>query len=229
VHIREVFQGKTAWPAVRCIAYSPILAGRLGISTTAGLPKVLEAIRIAINASEHGRNQSALDDATQRVQKFRQTMAEKQRAEQLLASEEGATLVSTGVASLWQAIQDVLSTGADASGPVQFDFSKNSVGGMFARTARGMYLAIRATNLYNIATNTLLETRIFRKTFDRFGDATPDDLYLYDAEFKPTFHGHDELAWIDVETSTTYRTEELVSHLVNLFLQHIEEVTSGSR
>lgn len=208
--------------------HSPILASRLGISTTAGLSKVLEAIRIAISASEHGRNQSALDVATQRVQKFRQDMAEKRRAEQLLASGEGTTLVSAGIENLWQTIQSVLSTGADESAPVKFNFSKNPEGTMYVRTVRGMFLSIWARNS-TAAIYTVLETKIFRVITDRFGQAerTPYDLYV--GEFKPTFRRHDELAWIDKETSTAYSTDELAGHLVDLFVKHVEESISDGQ
>src|SRR5207247_2578076 len=46
-------------------AYSPILAGRLAVPTTAGLPKVLEEIRLAVSQSERQRNLTAVDGAMQ--------------------------------------------------------------------------------------------------------------------------------------------------------------------
>jgi hypothetical protein len=208
-------------------AYSPILAGRLAVPTTAGLPKVLEEIRLAVSVSDRQRNLTAVDGALQRVQTFRQTMAEKRHAEQLLASEQGAALVSAGVESLWQMVQNVLSAGANELDPVKFGFSKNSLNHMQVRTVLGMYLAIRITNHYSLATNKVLETEIVRRNFDRFNQPTSGDVDFYSAKFKPTFRGRDELAWTDVETSVEYQTKELVDHLVNLFIQHVEEEISG--
>src|SRR5438445_10136279 len=62
--------------------YSPILAGRLAVPTTAGLPKVLEEIRLAVSVSNRQRNLNTL---------------------------EAAALVSAGVESLWQTVQNILS------------------------------------------------------------------------------------------------------------------------
>jgi hypothetical protein len=207
-------------------AFSPILAGRLAVPTAAGLPKVLEQIRIAVSVSDRQRQLSALATASERVQKFKEKQADKRRSEQLLASEKGAEVVSAGVETLWQAVQNVLSTGMDQSSPVKFEFSKNSLGHMHARTVRGMYLVIRATNLYNTAINTLLEVKIFRRSFDRFNEPMPGSADFYNAEFKPAFRSRDELVWVDGETSVAYNTEELAAHLINLFLQHVDDVIS---
>src|ERR1700720_4701080 len=78
-------------------AFSPILAGRLAVPTAAGLPKVLEQVRIAVSVSDRQRKLSVVEAAAQRVQAFKQSMTDKREAERLLASEDGAAIVSKGV------------------------------------------------------------------------------------------------------------------------------------
>jgi hypothetical protein len=216
--------------------YSPILAGRLAISTTAGLPKVLEEIRMAVSVSERQQKFTAVDVAAQRVQSFRQNVADRRRVERLLASEEGAAIVLAGVGTLWQTIQDLLSTGASDSDPVKFSFARNAMGHMYASTVRGMYLGIRAVDLHSNGANSMvLETKIFRKNFDRFGQLQgSNDFDLVDIDFKPTFGASNALIWIKTETSEesgisggTYRTEELAGHLVDLFLTHVDEAINN--
>jgi hypothetical protein len=208
-------------------SYSPILAGRLAVSSKQGLQKVLDAIRMAVNASERQRSFTILETASQRVQRFKQTMEEKQRTQQLLFSEQGVALISAGVQTLWQMIQQLLSSGE--SDKVKFAFSKNEFGNMYARTVRGMYLGIRMRNLcVNSAMGSFLETKIFRQAFDRFGELTGDRTDLNDTGFKPSFRAGDELIWVDAKTSEAFSNEELAAHLINLFLGHVEEATAES-
>ncbi len=208
-------------------AFSPILAGRLAVSTTAGLQKVLEEIRLAVTYSERQRELSAVDVAVQRVKAFRETIADKRRVELLLSSERGAELVSSGIETLWQTVQAILSEGKDKSS-VQFGFKKNSLNHMHVYTVRGMYLSFRATNLHSNATRTVLETKIFQKMFDRVGQATSDLIEFCNTDFKPSLRSGDELVWIDKETSSVYSTGELAGHLVDLFLKHLQEMINSA-
>jgi TIR domain len=207
--------------------FSPILAGKMAISTTEGLPKVLEAIRVAISVTDRQRKFNVVEAVTQRVQTFRQSMADKREAERLLASEEGAAIVSKGVETLWQTIQNLLSAGEGESDPVKFVFSKGSLDFMNVRTVRGMYLQVRARNVYSNAMNALLEARILRRNFGELGEPIEGGADFYDSEFRPTFRPPKELVWADREKSLSYGTEELAAFLVDLFLQHVSEVMNA--
>ncbi len=210
-------------------AYSPILAGRMAVSTTAGLPKVLEKIRLAVNMSERQRELTTVDAAAQRVQALRQTVAEKQRSEQLLRSEQGVATVSASIEKLWETIQTILSAGADESAPIKFGFRKSVTNTMYVSTIRGMCLGIHATNVHlNSVSNTILEAKIFKQRWNRFGQSDSEMLPLRDADFKPTFRAGDQLVWVSTDTSEAYGTEELATHLVNLFVKHLEEEIATS-
>jgi len=207
--------------------FSPILAGKMAISTTEGLPKVLEAVRVAISVADRQRKFNVVEAVTQRVQTFRQSMADKREAERLSASEDGAAIISKGVETLWQTIQSLLSAGESESDPVKFVFSKDSLGFMNVRTVRGMYLQVRARNVYSNAMNALLEARIFQRNFGEFGEPIEGGADFYDSEFRPTFRPPKELVWVDREKSLSYGTEELAAFLVDLFLKHVSEVMNA--
>jgi hypothetical protein len=204
--------------------YSAILVDKYAVSASEGLPKVLEQIRLAVNVSDRQRQLTAVDTATQRVQRFKQSMEDKHRTQQLLASAQGVELILADIEKVWQAIQKILASGIDPSSVVKFQFAKNSFNHMYASTVGGMFLGIRPTNVTsNSVSSTVLEVKIFRREWDRFGEPTSDPLDLHDEEFKPVFRTGDKLFWINMKSSNEYSSDELASHLVNLFIEHVEK------
>src|SRR5436190_21388281 len=99
--ILPVWKGVTADDVAE---YSPMLASKVAVSDSEGLPKVIEEIKLAVSVSDRRRELTTLDTVMQRVEAFRQTMAERQRAEQLLRSEEGVKLVLESIENVWKTI-----------------------------------------------------------------------------------------------------------------------------
>ena len=106
----------------RVKAYSPILAGRLAVSSTEGLPRVLDEIRLAVSVSERQRKLTALDAAAQRVQSLKTTITHKHHVEALLRSLHGTELVVTNLNMLFQLIESVLIAGQAPTDPIKFGF-----------------------------------------------------------------------------------------------------------
>jgi hypothetical protein len=201
--------------------YSPILAGRLAVSAAVGLPKVVNEIRLAVSISDRKRELTTLDAAMQRVEAFRQTMAERRRAEQLLTSEQGVKLVLESIENVWKAIQTAFSESADTPAPVKFQCKKSSTNTMHVSTVHGMYLALHATNVHlNSVRNARLEAKIFQRYFE-LGEPPSDPIIKYEIDFKPTVRANDEVVWISERES--YRTERLASYLIELFLNYVGE------
>jgi hypothetical protein len=203
--------------------YSPILAGKLAVSTTTGLENVLTQIRLAINVSERQQKLTATDAAARRVQALRQTLAEKQSSERLLQCERGAALVLAGVDTLWASIQSILSAGEEAFSPIKFTFSRPVNSTMYVGTVRGMHLSLQTTQIHsNAANNGRLEATVFKQSWGRFGEPTSELQNLDVVSFKPVFRSGEVLGWTHSEKAMTYKTEELAGHLVDLFVQQIE-------
>ncbi len=223
----EMKRGKIILPVWKGVTsddvaeYSPMLASKIAVSDSEGLPKVIEEIKLAVSVSDRKRELTTVDAAMQRVEAFRQTMAERQRADQLLRSEQGVKLVSESIENILKTIQTALSQGADSAAPVKFQCKKPLPGTMYVNTKHGMFLALHATNVHlNSVSNTRLEAKICQRYFEP-GESPSDLIIKYEIDFKPTVRENDEVVWI--AESESYRTEGLASHLIELFLKHVEE------
>jgi hypothetical protein len=110
----EVKRGKIILPVWKGVTaddvaeYSPMLASKVAVSDSEGLPKVIEEIKLAVSVSDRKRELTTVDAAMQRVEAFRQTMAERQRADQLLRSEQGVKLVLESIENVCKTIETAL-------------------------------------------------------------------------------------------------------------------------
>lgn len=188
----------------------------------AGLPKVLEQIRLALGVSERQRELTTLDRAAQRVEALRQTVAESQHAEQLLRSQHGADLVTSSIDTVWETIMKVLCSDVDPSAPVKFGCRRPMPNVMHVSTVRGMYLALHPTNMYvNSAADARLEVKIFRREWDRFGEPVSEVMSRHDAKFQPTFGPGDRVVWLNQDRTAKYSAEELAGYLIELFVKYV--------
>jgi hypothetical protein len=208
--------------------YSPILASRLAVSTTAGLPKVLEEIGRAVGVSNRQRELTALDIAAQSVEALRQTVAERQRAEQLSFSEQGADLVRSSINNVWETIHKALYVDPTSSVVPKFQFSRQVWNVMYVSTVRGLYLNLHPTNVaLNSVVNARLEVKIFQQLEDNSAGPVPDPIMLLETEFQPTFR-RDEVVWLNPDKTATYTSEGLAAHLIKIFAERVQkEITSG--
>jgi hypothetical protein len=209
-------------------AYSPILAGRLAVSSAEGLPRVLDEIRLAVSVSERQRKLTALDAVAQRVQSLKTTIAHKRHVEALLRSERGTELVVANLNKVFQLIESVLTTGQTPSDPIKFGFSTKFPNTLYVNTIRGIHLALHATNVCsNSVASTRLEMKIFRRHWDQFGEPTSDLVSLLDTEFEPSFDDSDHVVWIGVD-STPRDAEQLAGFVVDLFVDRVHRVIEES-
>jgi hypothetical protein len=229
----EMKRGKIILPVWKGVtsddvaAYSPMLASKIAVSDSEGLPKVIEEIKLAVSVSDRKRELTTLDTAMQRVEAFRQTMAERQRAEQLLMSEQGVKLVLESIENVWKTIQTAFSQSADSRAPVKFQCKKAATGTMYVNTVHGMFLGLHATNVHlNSVSNTRLEAKICQRHFE-LGEPPSNLIIKYEIDFKPTVRENDEVVWI--AESESYQTQGLASYLIDLFLKHVEEEIDSHR
>jgi hypothetical protein len=210
-------------------AYSPILASKVAVSTTAGLSKVLEEIRVAVEISQRQRELTALDLAAQRVEALRQTAVEHQRSEQLLRSYEGANLVSSSIETIWNIMQKVLCEDQDPSAAAKFQCRRPVQNSMYVSTVRGMCLNLHPANFcVNYVVDARLEIKIFRRHWDNFGQPLSEVMMRFETQFQPTFRRGDEVVWLNQDRSATYTTEGLAAYLIEVFADYVQkEFTAG--
>ena len=210
-------------------AYSPILASRLAVSTTAGLTRVLEEIRIAVGVSKRQQELTALDIAAQSVEALRQTVVEYQHAEQLSRSEQGANIVRNSVESLWETVQKVFYVDPKSAASPKFRCRRPVPNDMYVSTVHGMCMNLHLTNLFlNSVVDTRLEIKIFRRDWDNFGQPVSEVMMRHQTAFQPTFRLGDEVVWLNPDKTSTYTTEGLAAHLIKVFAEYVQkEVASG--
>src|SRR5262245_50067090 len=83
------------------------------------------------------RELSVLDAAARRVEILKKTIADNQRAEQLLRSEQGAKLVKSSFEGIWAIIQDVLCAKSEDSASLKFHCRRSFDTSMYVSTVRG--------------------------------------------------------------------------------------------
>jgi hypothetical protein len=211
-------------------AYSPILGSKLAVLTTAGLPKVLEEIRLAVDVSKRQRELTALEIAAQSVETLRQTAAAQQHVEELLRSEHGANLVRSSIDSVWETIQKALYVDPASSVTPKFQCQRPVPNSMYVSTVRGMVMNLHPTNVHviNSVTDTRLVVKIFRRDWDNFGQPTSEVMMRHEIEFQPTFR-NDEVVWLNPDKTATYTSQGLAAHLIKLFVEYVQkEITSGT-
>jgi len=210
-------------------AHSPILGSRLAVSAGAGIPEVLEQIALAVSVSERQRELTAIDQAAKSVRALKQTVAESQRAETLLRTEQGVNLVRSSIDNLWETLQKLLSADSDASAAIKFQFQRKVWSSMYVGTVRGMYLNLHTTNVHmNSVANARLEVKIFQRHWDNFGQPASAVMPRHETEFQPTFRSGDKLVWLNPDKTASYTTEELAGHVIELFVKYVQnEIRSG--
>jgi hypothetical protein len=205
-----------------------MLASKVAVSDSEGLPKVVEEIQLAVGVSNRQRELTAVDLAAQHAETLRQTLTEHQRAEQLSQSEQGANLVRSSIDTVWETIKNALYVDPASSVAPQFRFNRPVSNVMYVATVRGMHLNLHVANFYlNSVVDTRLELKIFRQEWDRWGRPLTDDVItLLESEFQPTFR-RDAVVWLNPEKTATYTSEGLAAHLIKVFAEQIEkEITS---
>lgn len=228
---REMQSGKIILPIWKDVtvqevrAHSPILAAKFAVSTRAGLAEVLNQIRLAVGVSERQRELTATDAAAQRIQKLRQTIAGKRRAESLLRSNEGTDLINKSIQHLWEILQKLLSADVDPSAPIQFRCWKPAPNSMYVGTVHGLHLNLHPTSLYSA--DARLEINIFQQSSDHFEHSESNPIALFETEFRPTFPSGDQVVWLDADKSVAYTAEQLGAYLIQLFAEQIEDFESS--
>ena len=223
----EVKRGKIILPVLKGVTheefaeYSPLLGSKVSVSDSEGLPKVVEAITLAVSVSDRKRELTTRDITNQQVAAFTRTMEERRRADQLFRSERGVKLVLESIENIWNTIQTELPTDPDSPAPVKFRCNRPATETMYVSTKHAMHLSLHATNVcLNSVINTRLQARVFQRFFEP-GEEPSDLKTMYAVDFKPTVRADGEIVWIT--DGESYRTDELAGHLIQSFLKHVEE------
>lgn len=192
--------------------FSPILAGRMAVLASEGIPQVVTELQRAVDVSERTRQISNLQSAMQRARALDQTIIEKQQAEKLIDSEEGCNLVMQNFTELYSILEKNLGQLATETSALKFTFKKSSPNDFTVHTLYFVSLNIHLTQVYiNTARDTKLQVVIYKRNPGNFGEHL-EPTKLKHIEFKPTFRSTKQVVWI---SQGAFGTQELAGWLID--------------
>jgi hypothetical protein len=201
--------------------FLPTLGGRLSVGTSDGLPKVVEAIRLAVDFSERKRQLTVLDSAKQQFRTLDQSLKEKQDAESLLRRTEGVALILAATELLYDTLTTVLHELAAISDVVKCVCSKNSNDGL---SILAPYRVAGYFELVGCYANAAIDAELHADYLlgkPRFAQAQPE--LLRELRFKPSFRSSKQVVWLSTPEKRAYGTEELAAHLIEVLQKLIEK------
>lgn len=204
--------------------FSPILAGRLAIKADEGVPKVVEAIRLAVDASDRQRQLTILDSATRRLKGIDETLTERRNSTAVLGSVEGASRVVEAAGSLFAAVRSSLSAVAEDSGILKFEFRK---GDAVTMSVKGPFLLNLHATVRSLAGNSAATARLVVSVFREVERETRTDFEIIcKREFTPFINRTNEVVWVEVgdDERRPLKADEVAAQAIALFCTEIERV-----
>jgi hypothetical protein len=204
--------------------YSPILAGRLAVAASDGVPKVVEAIRLAVDTSERQRQLTVLDSTSQRMRGLDQTLTERRDSAKLLSSEEGVRLVKEAKDVVFESTEKILSELSATSGVLKFECKRYAFT-FSAHTSFGLTLHMNLRRLANNSAASAAFTICVFTQPDRWENKFD---ILSKEEFAPSFRRGKQVVWKGEANDRTLSNEELVDRAIEMFRAEIERAESAS-
>ena len=212
-------------------AFSPILAGRLGVPTSQGVEKVVEEIRFAVQASEKQRELTKLEAALEAYKTLDQTLSEKHESQKLLDSLDGVHLLRQAFQSIHQIFKSLEAQTQSVKFLklyVQTQQIQPHEPEVTVRAAYGLAWGIQITTMHShSAREAVLLTTLFHDQPQRFGGRTPATQLIV-LKFRPSFRADKKVIWSEGPRAKIYGNEELVGYLIGLLQKQIEKRSAAA-
>ena len=208
--------------------YSPIIAGKLCVSASDGLSRVVEEIRIAVDVSERKRQLTVVGSAMQRLKLLDQSLNEKTNSERLLSTAEGLALVNQSVDTIYNSLEHNLSNADNASGELKFTFSRGFSHGFNVSGPARVHLIFSIANPYNnCAHKAILDLSIQLPKSRLMGT---DPIELENVRFKPMIRALTKVVWVALDgKNIAFEADEFVGYAIDLFTKAIEQQISKEK
>jgi hypothetical protein len=204
--------------------FSPILAGRLAVLSSVGIPKVVDEIRLAVENSERKRQLTILDSATQRCRMLDQSLKERRDSANLLGTERGVALLRAGFQSITGTIETALLALSQDSDVLKFECGRPTGDSMFVHGPFRITLGLRWRDLCeNSASQALLIANLFTTKRPHYPEDEIQD--LSESEFTPSFASSNEIRWTCVADKQQFGSEEFTAQLIDILVSQIERLT----
>lgn len=200
--------------------FSPILAGRLGVNGNLPIAKIVEEIRRATDAATRAVEVQAIDP----IQKRLKTLAEKQtgfqRAKSLSNSEEGVQMVQCAVKSIEERFEGYCT---------QHKFLHATRNKWRTLEIRGPGRLLLVTQFFCEYDNSLTEAYLrflITREKQQYHNSRDNHAFSHELTFVPFFNFDMTILWKNHEDER-FSTDQLISHMMDIFLSEIESDQEG--
>jgi hypothetical protein len=204
--------------------FSPLLAGRLGVSASKGIECVVSEIRRAVEVSNRTREITVTESVIEKAKLIDQTLQERSINQRLSRCEEGVAIVSTGFTRFCDATKTCINDICRNSQVLKFDVKQTShcLGPLFiVQTNYALALHVLLSGLGgNYTYETELSAIVFKRRITDFNQEEPASR-IRELKFKPIFRLQNQLGWSETSRKT-YTTEELASLLLKTLIDEVQ-------
>ncbi len=189
--------------------FSPILAGRLGVSTTEGIEYVVAQIRRAVEAADRVASFSSIENTVSRFRSLDQEIGGTKRAKALASSFEGVRVVADAAKGLLSGVRESVVQLAGASMNIEIKIVNESD---FILSFDGSYRLRFVLSFKNDVSNSVEHAKLFLRIcqlLDPFGYDLSKRKDLCFADFVPDFHHTGTLKWCKKPGGDEFTTEQL--------------------
>lgn len=205
--------------------YSPILASRLAVNASEGVPRVVESIKRAVGVVERVREFSQFDALEVRMKRLDLNLTTRKAAEAKLWTTEGVREIEAEAERVCQLLKTHLEKAAATATQLKFSFYSD-IGGFDIRGPFRLRLRVRLhTHAVNNATDARLEAIVYQMAQAAdFGEERPAPSRLHERSFRPYFGHNGEPVWTSPNSTEEFMTsEQVVLILVERFIDYIEK------
>ena len=212
-------------------AHSPILAGRLGISTSKGVPALVEAITVAVGASDRAASVHRSNSSEGTSFGYEETIVNESDSKRILGSVQGVSLVRDSVdASMKRLREIVLAETADSKlfkFEIAGDKNENLKRTLFIKLPYSRQFLAEYSNIcYNSASTSSLRVGVWHIKRDTWGDDLGIEK-LCERDFSPEVGVGNGINWIS--EGQVFQAEELAEYLLELMMQEVEKAYKQNR
>jgi hypothetical protein len=203
-------------------AFSPILAGRLGVSTEAGVERVVAEIRRAVETSERVRSFSAIENAISRFKALDDAIGGTKNAQALGGSVEGVRIVAEAAKEVIAKVRAEVGQLSSVASHLQIkpDRIEDTL-----YSFHGSYRLHFLLNYQNQVNNAIDYAELLLRICQLIGP-WPEDRSkrrdLCSMDFSPHFHHTGKLVWRAERGEQEFTTEQLIGWIIEQIVDAFE-------
>lgn len=209
-------------------AFSPILAGRLGGSTSHGMDVVVESISQAVDAAKRTESFSSLENAMTEFAAIDKEVGGTRDAHELEQSTEGIQLALGAAQDLIGVIRTQVEQMAESSANLEIKIREDRPNELVFAASFGLNIIAQfCQGVINSMNGSFLGFRAYQDK--RRLDFEKQSIRLRDVKFEPAIHHSGKLIWRSKKQSGEFTSEQLSAHILEEIVAVFREVHEAEK